>query len=155
MLIIRDTREKPEYGWFYPPDGYCSGTIITKVDIGDYTVEGLEDFVCVERKQTVMEFAQNVVTKRWTNCLERMAKCKHSYLIFEFPWSDIDRYPMSAKLPYKVKKKLKVTGKFLRKNIYEARNKYGIHVLACSNRRKAEKAAYRILRKGYEISLRR
>ena len=48
FVLLIDTREqKPLF--VSPPDGLVVKH--TKVDVGDYTVEGFEDRVCVERKQ--------------------------------------------------------------------------------------------------------
>lgn len=151
FTIIRDTREKPSHGWSYEPDAYCNGTIVQKLNIGDYSVAGLENYVAIERKESVDEFARNCVTKRWTSCMDRMGACRHKFLLFEFSWNDINNYPHSAKVPAEVKKNLKVPAAYIRKVIYSAREKHRIHVLACGDRYKAERVAYRILKKAYEL----
>lgn len=154
FTVIRDTREKPEHGWTFEPDAYCWGTEIAKVDTGDYTVEGLEHYVCVERKQSIDEFAHNCIEKRWKKCMERMSECKHAYILFEFSWYDVDTYPRSAKVPKHVRNKLRIPAKYIRKVIHTAREDYGIHVIACGDKYKAEKLAYRILRKAHELRCR-
>lgn len=151
FTIIRDTREKPEHGWIFEPNAHCWGTEVAKVDAGDYTVEGLEHYICIERKQTIDEFAHNCIEKRWQKCMSRMAKCKHSYLLFEFSWDDINNYPRSAKVPSRIRNKLRIPAAYIRKVIYTAREDYGIHVIACGDKYKAEKLAYRILRKAHEL----
>ena len=155
FTAIRDTREKITHGWSFSPDAYCEGTVIEKVNAGDYTIEGLEDYVCIERKQSIDEFAHNCVEKRWKDCMKRMGELKHAYIIFEFSWDDVNNYPQSAKVPERVRKKLKIPAKFIRKVIHKAREEYGIHVLACGDRYKAEQVAYRILRKAHELRCRR
>ena len=155
FTIIRDTREKATGGWFFDVDPYCDGTTIAQLKAGDYTVAGLEDFICIERKQSVDEFAHNCIEKRWRRCMEKMHQCKHSYLIFEFSWADIDNYPASAKVPAHVKAKLRISPALIKKVVADARERYGIHILACGNIFKAEQAAYRILKRAHELSLRR
>jgi len=155
FTVIRDTREKPAFGWSFEPDAYCEGTIVQKVDTGDYTIGGLEDYVCIERKQSIDEFARNCVEKRWQDCMRRMSECRFSFILFEFSWDDVDNYPASAKVPKRVKNKLRIPVKYIRKVIHTARDQYGIRVLACDNRIKAEQVAYRILRKAHELHLRR
>lgn len=155
FTIIKDTREKAPHGWSFDPDAYCDGTTISKVSAGDYTIEGLEEFICVERKKTVDEFARNCIEARWKNCMQRMSACRHSFILFEFSWDDINNYPASAKVPNRIKKKLRVTPALIRKVVHQARDEYGIHVLACDNKLKAEKVAYRILKKAYDLQLRR
>jgi len=162
FTIIRDTREKRAHGWTYEENAQCAGTLVETLRTGDYSVQGLEDFVCIERKETIQEFARNCVEKRWGDCMKRMSQVRHSYLILEFDWTDIDRYPYSAKVPRSVTKKMcwangkpKIAVKYIWKVIESARTDYGIHVIACSDKIKAEKLAYRIMKKANEIYLRR
>jgi len=163
FTVIRDSREKPNFGWTYEEDSHCNGTIIQKVHAGDYTLEGLEDFFCIERKETIQEFARNCIQKeRWSKCMERMGECSHPYLIFEFGWKDIDNYPRSAKVPHYVRKKMmwksgkpKIPIALIKSTIEIAREKYGIHVLACNDRFYAERVAYRLMKKAYELRCRK
>ena len=155
FTVIRDTREKPEFGWSFAEDAYCEGTIVDKVSAGDYTIEGLDDYVCIERKHSIDEFAHNCIEKRWKNCMQRMSEVRHSYILFEFGWNDVNTYPRSAKVPAHVRKKLRIPAAYIRKVIHTAREDYGIHVIACGDRYKAEKVAYRILKKAYELRCRR
>ena len=55
LKIIIDTREQKP--WEFP--GHT--TAVQKLDTGDYSVEGLEDILCIERKQNTSEFAKNIV----------------------------------------------------------------------------------------------
>ena len=154
FTVIRDTREKTDWGWSYAEDAYCNGTIISKVNVGDYTVEGLEDYVCIERKASIDEFAHNCIEKRWQKCMERMSELKHSFILFEFSWNDVNTYPHSANVPKHIRNKLRIPAKYIRKVINTARNDYNIHVIACGNAMKAEQVAYRIMKKAYEIQRR-
>ncbi len=155
FTIVRDTREKPEHGWSFDPDAYCEGTVINKVHTGDYTIEGLEEYICIERKQSIDEFAHNCIEKRWQKCMQRMSECKFKFILFEFSWDDVNRYPVSAKVPAHVRKKLRIPAKYIRKVINTARNDYNIHVIACNDRYTAEQTAYRILKKAYDLHVRR
>lgn len=155
FTVIRDTREKPAFGWSWAEDAWCAGTIISKVDTGDYTIEGLEDYVCIERKQSIDEFAHNCIEKRWKDCMKRMSEVKFPFLLFEFDWYDVDHYPRTAKVPARVRKKLRIPAKYIRKVIHTAREDYNIHVIACGDSYKAEQVAYRILKKAHELHLRR
>ena len=88
--IIKDTREKKGHGWWYDENAYCSGTTVAKVDIGDYAIEGMEHVLCIERKESVSEFAGNCSEKRFHAELKKMATFPFAFLIFEFSWSDIE-----------------------------------------------------------------
>ena len=153
FTVLRDTREKPQHGWHFDEDAYCAGTEIHKLDTGDYTIRGLEDVLCVERKKTIDEFASNCIQERWTRCLERMSQFKHSYLLLEFSKYVLNNYPYSSSAPPKIKRKLRMSSKFIRRNIYNIRHDYNIHVLLCTDRAKAEMIAYRIMRKAYELTI--
>ena len=50
FTIIRDTREQAGKGWNFRASANCSGVEKKKLDVGDYTIKGLEDIVAVERK---------------------------------------------------------------------------------------------------------
>lgn len=154
FTIIRDSREKASHGWFYDENAYCNGTIIGTLETGDYTIKGLENILCIERKESIDEFAHNCIEKRWQDCMKRMSQYCHKYILFEFSWDDVNNYPLSAKVPPSVRNKLKIPPKYIRRVINTARYDYGIHVLACNNRVKASIVAYRILSKAYELSLR-
>ena len=60
--IIKDTREQEGYTFEPSSSRYhkCEGMVVRKLDTGDYSLEGLEDKVCIERKASVVEFANNI-----------------------------------------------------------------------------------------------
>ena len=155
FTIIRDSREKANHGWVFNEGPYCDGMIIDKVSAGDYTILGMENYIAIERKRTIDEFAHNCIEKRWTKCMQRLSEIKFAFILFEFSWQDILDYPASAKVPVGVKRKLKIPSAYIRKIIYTARDKYNIHVLVCNDTFKAEKAAYRIMKKANELFTRK
>ena len=82
--VIVDSRE--QYAWDFTFYDKCDGIISTKLDTGDYSIEGLETVLTIERKRTTAEIAMNVGKdrKRFNAELERMSKFKYKYLICEF-----------------------------------------------------------------------
>ena len=62
FTIIKDTREKQGYTFQPSKTQYhvCKGMVSRKLDTGDYSLEGLEDKICIERKASVVELANNV-----------------------------------------------------------------------------------------------
>ena len=110
--IIKDTREQK--GWeFDELDGGCA---VATLKTGDYTVEGLEHLLCVERKGTFGEFAGNLTEKRFWNEMDRMRTYPYAYIICEFELKDIVQYPYNMG---PLKDKIKVNGAFLLKKILE------------------------------------
>ena len=148
--VIKDTREKKGHGWWFDESAYCVGTEVTKVDIGDYTIEGLEHVLCIERKESVSEFAGNCGEKRFFRDLEKMATFPHAFLLFEFNWADIERYPHGSGIPKKVWPSLRIKGKYMQRVISSIKIDYGVHVIACGDKRRAEEIAMLIMRKVYE-----
>ena len=149
--IIKDTREKEGHGWWYEEDAYCSGTTKKKVDIGDYAIEGMEHLLCIERKESVSEFAGNCGEKRFLKELERMASFPHAFLILEFNWGDIERYPVGSTVPQAKWKSIRIKGKYMMRIISSARLEHGVHVIACGDSKRAEETAFYIMRKTHEF----
>ncbi|KKM72230.1 hypothetical protein LCGC14_1422630 [marine sediment metagenome] len=89
--IIRDTREKPGYGFFWeknmnpkrrPP--ICDGTITQTLKTGDYSLVGYEDILCIERKEDYAELWGNYAERdRFQDEMERMSTIKHKMVIIE------------------------------------------------------------------------
>lgn len=148
--IIKDTREKEGHGWWFDENAYCSGTTKAKVDIGDYTIEGMEHLLCIERKESVSEFAGNCGEKRFHKELERMSSFPHPFLILEFNWRDIERYPEGSSVPRSKWPSIRIKGKYMMRVISTARLEHGVHVIACGDAKRAEETAFYIMRKVYE-----
>jgi hypothetical protein len=89
--VIRDTREKEGYGWHFLPHNIerrppnCNGTLVKPLKTGDYSIQGYEDIVSVERKEDFAELWSNYTTtrKRFEEEMERMSCIKHTYLLVE------------------------------------------------------------------------
>jgi ERCC4-type nuclease len=78
FTIIIDTRE--QHPWAF--DNHV--TAKRKLDTGDYSIEGLEDLLCIERKKSASEFANNIVESRFKDLIFRMSNIKYSFLLLEF-----------------------------------------------------------------------
>jgi len=98
MKIIRDSREKVGY-WDFSFFGYEME--VSGLTTGDYAIAGMEDILCIERKKSPTEIAQNCGTDspRFEAELERMQYYPHKYLILEFTVSDLLGFPKNAKIP--------------------------------------------------------
>lgn len=107
--VIRDTREKLGQGWEFQASTRCSGTVIRKLDTGDYTLEGLETSFVIERKGAVVEYANNLFEKRFEAELQRLDSFVHPYLVLEFSLADLMRYPEGTGIPKYKWRYLRVT----------------------------------------------
>jgi hypothetical protein len=156
--VIQDTREQE--GWFFTPYDRCDGMEIGTLQTGDYTLKGYEEVVCVERKASPSEIANNLGKKKqaFYNEIERMRDFPFRYIILEFSASDLINYPLSlldendretwekyrlgeCPLPsykrFQVVKQTKITGKYLLKALLEIGIKYEVQILFADNKKNA------------------
>ena len=72
FTVIRDTREQE--GYYFSEYDTCAGMIDQKLDTGDYSIVGMEEKICIERKGSVEELAINLGQKKhaFLNEIERM-----------------------------------------------------------------------------------
>jgi len=91
--IIRDTREQAGKGWIFRASANCSGMKKHKLDVGDYTIEGLEDKLVVERK-TIGDLWNTLGTKkgyeRFLREWDRAKNHRLKFLVIEASIKDID-----------------------------------------------------------------
>ena len=52
--VIKDTREQDGYTFESFTGRYtsCKGMVVKKLDTGDYSLEGLEDRLCIEKRKS-------------------------------------------------------------------------------------------------------
>lgn len=153
MTIVQDTREKKPWSFEF----FGVEQIRETVKTGDYTIVGYENQITVDRKQSIGELYQNLFKDytRFKKEMERM-ECMESYVLCEFPYSDILNFPDGMPLVWcsKAKKKIPLKLHFgvehIIKKIETITDRYGVEFIYCDNRREAELAAYNILKEFYE-----
>ena len=145
FTIIIDTREQQ-------PWTFNNHTVANrKLDTGDYSIEGLENILCIERKKSASEFANNIVESRFKDVLMRMNQLKYSFILLEFDLEDLLVYPIGSTVPKRMWDKIKITPAFLLKNILELQLNYNVIVYFCGDSDNAEKMAEYILKKIHYI----
>jgi hypothetical protein len=149
FTVIRDTREKDGKGWVFGANPVCLGTEEETVATGDYTIKGMSHILCIERKGSVSEVAQNLYEERFYAELIRMMNYKYRFIICEFDVEDLIKYPNIASVPYRIKKKIKVSGKFLLKKLIEIQMQYNVHILFCG-KSAGKTVAMSIMKRVYE-----
>jgi hypothetical protein len=122
--VVRDTREKKDHGWYFDATPTCEGTVRTKLDEGDYAIEGHENLMVIERKGSVSEWASNVMQKRFENELQRLLGIQKVWIVLEFTMDDLIKYPYGPTVHPSVRKKTRVTGTFLLKRTIEIERDY-------------------------------
>ena len=142
--IIVDTRE--QHPWNFD----MMEKSVSKLDTGDYSLKGMEEIFCIERKGSVSEFANNITEKRFKDVVERLSKIPHAFLLFEFDLEDVLIYPVGSNVPKRMWDKLRISPKFILKHINELQLLQNVKVLFCGNASNAEKMALALMRKAYE-----
>ena len=141
FTIIVDSREQQ------PWDFKHYATAKHKLDTGDYSIEGMEHIVAIERKKSVNEFANNITEKRFKDWTSRLSNVEFSYVLLEFNLSDVLRYPIGSSIPKKVWNKIKISPNYIIKNLLELNLKYNIEVIFCDNAINAEHMAEQIFKR--------
>ncbi len=90
--IIRDTREQEGHGWTFPAhhperrSPRCDGTVVEKLDTGDYSMVGYTDILAIERKVDFAELWCNYSAKKrpaFEEEMDRISHIKHRFIIIE------------------------------------------------------------------------
>ena len=147
--VIRDTQEKKNFRTFANYDE-VEKVIDLSLPTGDYTIEGLEETLCIERKHNISEFAKNINEDRFERELVRMSKFYYAYLILEFGLDEVDNYPNVNCVPYKIRPKIKVRGPFIFKRLAEISTKYQIQIIPCGHPKYAEAMVMSIMKRVWE-----
>lgn len=151
FTVIKDTREQE--GYYFGQHNTCAGMIEQKLDTGDYTILGLEDKICIERKGCVEELAVNLGQKKYAflDEIARMQSFPHKFLVLEFSLEDLIKFPEETRIPIKNKASVKITGKYMLKCLFEFELYNNIHVLFCGNKYNAFIAVSSILKRINEM----
>lgn len=150
FLIVRDTREKEDHGYMWSEDNFCRGTIVEKLDYGDYSVKNLEHLIFIDRKKSTSELSQNLCEERFKALLNKVQRFKYKYILCEFDYEDILNFPLNSGIPRWQQKKLKVTPAFM--NSYLARlTIQGFNVVYAGNSQNAEEFCYSLLKNIYKV----
>lgn len=148
FTVLVDTREKQPWEL---SSSRVLGREFIKLDTGDYTVEGLEDKLCIDRKASVNELAGNITQARFKRELERIREFPHAFIILEASAQDVFDYPHSADLPPAVRKKIRINGNYLMRCLNRMQIKYGFNVIYAGNRENAQRIAVNLMEDVLEL----
>lgn len=134
FTVIKDTREQDGYN--FEQVSPCLGMVELALPTGDYTIAGLEDILCIERKGCVEELAMNIGKKRGAFLAEidRMQPIKHKYLLLEFSMGEVLKFPKQTRIPQELRKQTNITGKYIMKFLTELTIYHDIHVIFCGDK---------------------
>lgn len=145
MHILIDTREQQPWEFNYHSSSR------QKLDTGDYSIQGLEQILTIERKKSVSEIANNISEKRWQDVLNRMSIFPYKFILMEFNLQDVINYPIGTDIPKKLWDKLKISNKYILKCLTDIQIKHNIHILYCGDSDNAQKIAINIMRTIYKL----
>jgi len=75
-----------------------------------------------------------------------MGSFPHAFLLLEFTWDHIERYPVGTGIPNSKWKDLRIKGQYIMRVLTSAQIEHSIHVMACDDKKRAEEMAFRIMR---------
>jgi hypothetical protein len=91
--ILRDNREKNQKGWWFDEEEKVAGktrilgTKECTLNAADYTIEGAEDLIRIERKYGFTELFGNMTPKeselRFVREMEKLRDIPHKYILIE------------------------------------------------------------------------
>lgn len=143
FTIIVDTREQKPWSF----DSYSKAN--HKLDTGDYSIEGLENILAIERKRNVAEFANNITEKRFKDVIERLSKIQHSFILFEFNFDKVMTYPIGSDIPKKLWEKIRISPAYILRHIIDLQINHNIKIMFCGDSHNAEVVALAIMKNVY------
>lgn len=146
LKIIIDTREQKP--WSFEEHA----TAHRKLDTGDYSIEGLEHILAIERKRNVAEIANNITESRFKDVVDRLKTFKYAFILLEFDLNNVLEYPVGSTIPKRLWSKIRISPQYILKNIIDLQVDHGIHVLFCGSSSNAEKTALSIMRRVYKLN---
>jgi hypothetical protein len=155
MKIIRDTRERVGF-WTFQGYDECTGVISRKLDTGDYSIEGLEKEITIDRKKTVGELIRNLDEyDRFERECIRMIEYKQKYIVCEFSLDDLANYPNRNEYYFHKKNRIRINGKYALRLIAQLESKTGVSFIYSNNKSEAEQKALELLHNVYIENQRR
>lgn len=130
MKIIIDTRE--QHPFEFRPSKEIEGSVIRKLDIGDYSIEGYEDKIAIERKSPQDLFKSvGKDHKRFRREIERAKGLDYFAIIIEAPFSVIQTKSFNDS------HYCQMLGDTVIQICYAFKFKYGCDVIFCQSRSEA------------------
>ena len=121
---------------------------------GDYTLKGMEDFLCIERKASAAEISNNLGRKKkpFQAEMERMQKFEHSFILCEFSLDDVIKFPENSGIPKAKQKNVKLTGKYILICLIEFQLWYNTKIIFCGSKYNSFLVANSIFKRVNELT---
>jgi ERCC4-type nuclease len=138
VIILVDSREKK------PLFTSVATTRVVNLKTGDYSLEGKEDIVCIERKASPAELAGNVREARFADWVNRLAAIENPYLVCEFSEVDLLNFPKNARIPWRLKRRIRIKGPYIRSKLQDIED-LGVRLIFAGNAKSARLIIWNIL----------
>lgn len=147
MIIIQDTREQIPWDFTF----FGANQKVKKLDTGDYSLEGLEDKFCIERKMSTGEIAINLGSKNKTFVkeLDRIMEFEYKFLICEFSIKTLLSFPAFSGIPKDKLKFVRMSANYIVSLLGKYEEKYGLEIIYCNDKNEATNIAYEIMKEVY------
>jgi hypothetical protein len=152
IRILVDTREQRPFFEVAPylSTGEYITTEFRKLDAGDYSAEGLEGILAIERKASTGELygnlAKSTMKERFYRELDKLEQVEKAIILCEFPEENNYTFPANSGIPKSKQKYIRGGSGFFRKLINEITDKYDIEFVYCANKVEAEQYAAQLIR---------
>lgn len=145
MKILIDSRDKRDFRYDFSIYGVEQEVKALKT--GDYTLDGYEHLLTIDRKKSISELYGNFFMdySRFRKELERLSVMK-GYILCEFPYSQVIDFPLD--MPRHVKPKYNAED--IINKIVKITDKYKVEFIFCNSREEAEQTCFNILKEFYE-----
>lgn len=144
--VIIDSREQKNWDFSF----YGLDSRVGKLDTADYSLEGFEDVLCIERKASTSEIALNLGKKKkqFDAEIARMATYKYKFIICEFSVANLMEFPNNAGIPRGQLSKVRINPAYMLKclNGYQSQ---GVEVIFAGSRDNAIQTALEIFEEVY------
>jgi hypothetical protein len=146
MIILQDNKEQTPWDLEFFDE--VEEQKVVHLVTGDYSIEGLESVVTIERKRTTGEIALNLGQKykAFAREFDRLQTFEYRYIICEFTFDDILSFPINSGIPKRFWSKLRISGKFILSRLEQLCNDHEVELILCGNKENAERTAYKILK---------
>lgn len=144
MKIIVDTREKTPWDF----STYDVEVERRGLKTGDYSLDGIEDRFCIERKKSTAELSINtgMKSKQFEAEFQRMKEMEQTILICEFPLSNLDVFPRKSGIPKRLWRRLRLNGSFIKKRLFGFCEEYEVDLYFCKDSNEARALGWEFLK---------
>lgn len=142
-IIICDSLEKKPFDLSF----YGFESVRKRLLTGDYSVQGKEDYISIDRKSSISELVQNLFYdyKRFKKEMIRAKEIPQFFLVCEFSEEYIHIFPNGSNIPKRKWQGLRATSELIIHKLELIYTAYNVKTIFCENRQEAEQMTVNLL----------